>query len=220
MARRYARQPQPAHARSADLDVDLAARTVRRDGRPVALTAREWALFEAFLQRPTMLLVQGAARGAALLLRRRDREQHDRGLCRAPAQEDRRGGDRDRARHGLPARCDRGGRGKARRDALGLAAQAACSAGSASRCRAGSWRCGSLATVVAGLLLQREIDEVFDSALQEVVQRILPLAYIEVLSRDADAEPSLQQIASVGAAPRIHHLYRARRERAQPAAVP
>ncbi|MFN3672723.1 MAG: histidine kinase dimerization/phospho-acceptor domain-containing protein, partial [Bosea sp. (in: a-proteobacteria)] len=56
-----------------------------------------------------------------------------------------------------------------------------------------------LATAVAGLLLQHEIDEVFDSALQEVVQRVLPLAYSEILSREAEAEPSLQQIASVGA---------------------
>lgn len=56
-----------------------------------------------------------------------------------------------------------------------------------------------LATVGAGLLLRHEIDEVFDSALQEVVQRVLPLAYIEVLGREGDAEPGPQQIASVGA---------------------
>lgn len=56
-----------------------------------------------------------------------------------------------------------------------------------------------LATVAAGLLLRHEIDEVFDSALQEVVQRVLPLAYTEILSREADAEPGPQQIASVGA---------------------
>ena len=37
------------------------------------------------------------------------------------------------------------------------------------------------------LLLRHEIDEVFDSALQEVAQRVLPLAYIEVLDRDTDA---------------------------------
>ncbi|SIR51044.1 HAMP domain-containing sensor histidine kinase [Bosea sp. TND4EK4] len=56
-----------------------------------------------------------------------------------------------------------------------------------------------LATVAAGLLLRREIDEVFDSALQEVVQRVLPLAYAEILGREADALPDLQQVASVGA---------------------
>lgn len=56
-----------------------------------------------------------------------------------------------------------------------------------------------LATLGAGLLLRHEIDEVFDSALQEVVQRVLPLAYTEVLNRDADAEPGPQQVASVGA---------------------
>lgn len=46
------------------------------------------------------------------------------------------------------------------------------------------WLAASLA---AGLLLEREIGVVYDSALQEVAQRILPLAYSEVLSRDADA---------------------------------
>lgn len=60
-----------------------------------------------------------------------------------------------------------------------------------------------LATVAAGLLLRHEIDEVFDSALQEVVQRVLPLAYTEVLNRDADAEPGPQQVASVG----VHREY-------------
>ncbi|PTM39436.1 ATP-binding protein [Bosea sp. 124] len=56
-----------------------------------------------------------------------------------------------------------------------------------------------LATVAAGLLLRHEIDEVFDSALQEVVQRVLPLAYTEILAREADAGPDPQQVASVGA---------------------
>src|SRR6056297_3559747 len=36
--------------------IDLAARSVHRDGKPVALTAREWALFDAFLARPGQLL--------------------------------------------------------------------------------------------------------------------------------------------------------------------
>ncbi|WP_244424737.1 ATP-binding protein [Methylobacterium nodulans] len=40
------------------------------------------------------------------------------------------------------------------------------------------------ASVVAGLVLHHEIDEVFDSALQEVAQRVLPLAYAEVLARE------------------------------------
>ena len=38
------------------LEIDLAARSIRRDGKPVQLTAREWALFEAFLSRPGQLL--------------------------------------------------------------------------------------------------------------------------------------------------------------------
>lgn len=56
-----------------------------------------------------------------------------------------------------------------------------------------------LATVAAGLLLRREIDEVFDSALQEVVQRVLPLAYLEILNREADIDRGAQSIASTGA---------------------
>ncbi len=43
------------------------------------------------------------------------------------------------------------------------------------------------AALAAALLLESEIGAVYDSALQEVAQRILPLAYSEVLSRDAEA---------------------------------
>jgi len=43
------------------------------------------------------------------------------------------------------------------------------------------WLAGAVA---AGLILSREIDAVFDAALQEVTQRILPLAYSEVLNSD------------------------------------
>ena len=38
----------------------------------------------------------------------------------------------------------------------------------------------------AGLIVRHEINEVFDSALQEVVQRVLPLAYSDILAREAD----------------------------------
>ena len=55
VARRYTGNPNPI-VRLGSLDIDLAARTVRRDGRVVPLTAREWALFEAFVQRPGQLL--------------------------------------------------------------------------------------------------------------------------------------------------------------------
>lgn len=56
------------------------------------------------------------------------------------------------------------------------------------------WLAGTLA---AGFVLREEIDEVFDSALQEVVQRVMPLAYTEILSREVeDAAP--QHVASVG----------------------
>lgn len=55
VARRYSGNPNPIISHGA-LDIDLAARSVRRDGRPVPLTAREWALFEALLSRPGQLL--------------------------------------------------------------------------------------------------------------------------------------------------------------------
>ena len=54
VARRYSGNPNPV-LRLGDLAIDLAARSITRAGRPVALTAREWVLFEAFLQRPGQL---------------------------------------------------------------------------------------------------------------------------------------------------------------------
>jgi two-component system, OmpR family, response regulator len=54
VARRYSGNPNPIITLGA-LEIDLAARSLHRDGKPVALTAREWVLFEAFLQRPGQL---------------------------------------------------------------------------------------------------------------------------------------------------------------------
>ena len=48
VARRYAGNPNPL-IQHGDLEIDLAARSVHRAGRPVPLTAREWALFDALL---------------------------------------------------------------------------------------------------------------------------------------------------------------------------
>jgi len=55
VARRYTGNPNPI-IRHGALDIDLAAHSVRRDRKAVALTAREWALFEALLARPGQLL--------------------------------------------------------------------------------------------------------------------------------------------------------------------
>ena len=55
MARRYSGNPNPLITLG-DLEIDLAARSVHRAGKPVPLTAREWVLFEAFVQRPGQLL--------------------------------------------------------------------------------------------------------------------------------------------------------------------
>jgi two-component system OmpR family response regulator len=55
VARRYSGNPNPL-VEVSDLQIDLAARTVLRSGRPVDLTAREWSLFEAFVQRPGQVI--------------------------------------------------------------------------------------------------------------------------------------------------------------------
>ncbi|MDH5452362.1 MAG: response regulator transcription factor [Paracoccaceae bacterium] len=55
VARRYTGNPNPIITHGM-LDIDLAARSIHCGGKPVALTAREWALFEAFLARPGQLL--------------------------------------------------------------------------------------------------------------------------------------------------------------------
>jgi two-component system, OmpR family, response regulator len=55
VARRYSGNPNPL-VEFGELSIDLAARLVRRAGRPVMLTAREWGLFEAFIQRPGQVL--------------------------------------------------------------------------------------------------------------------------------------------------------------------
>lgn len=55
VSRRYSGNPNP-RIELGDLSIDLAARSLARGGRPVPLTAREWVLFEAFLQKPGQLL--------------------------------------------------------------------------------------------------------------------------------------------------------------------
>ena len=55
VARRYSGNPNPIITHGA-LEIALSARSIRRDGRPVTLTAREWALFEALLTRPDQLM--------------------------------------------------------------------------------------------------------------------------------------------------------------------
>jgi two-component system, OmpR family, response regulator len=55
VSRRYSGNPNPIITHG-PLAIDLAARSVHHDGKPVQLTAREWALFEAFLSRPGQLL--------------------------------------------------------------------------------------------------------------------------------------------------------------------
>lgn len=55
VARRYAGNPNPL-VRIGNIEIDLAARSILRAGRTIDLTAREWALFEAFVQRPGQIL--------------------------------------------------------------------------------------------------------------------------------------------------------------------
>ena len=47
-----------------------------------------------------------------------------------------------------------------------------------------------IASVMSGLVVQRRLDHVFDNAMQEAAQRILPLAVVDILNRD---EPGLPQ---------------------------
>ncbi|WP_273203336.1 response regulator [Marinobacter subterrani] len=55
VARRYRGNPSP-RIHVGNLEVDLGDHRISRDGQPIELTAREWALFEGFIQRPGMLL--------------------------------------------------------------------------------------------------------------------------------------------------------------------
>ena len=55
VARRYVGNPNPL-VTLGTLEIDLAARRIRINGRIMVLTAREWALLEAFVQRPGQLL--------------------------------------------------------------------------------------------------------------------------------------------------------------------
>src|SRR5690606_30570150 len=55
VARRYSGNPNP-HIQLGELYINRADRTIQRAGIPVDLTAREWAVFDAFIQRPGALL--------------------------------------------------------------------------------------------------------------------------------------------------------------------
>lgn len=54
VARRYGGNPNPV-VHLGDLVIDSAARRITRKGRAIPLTAREWVLFETFLQHPGQL---------------------------------------------------------------------------------------------------------------------------------------------------------------------
>ena len=55
VARRYSGNPNPL-VEIGDLRIDLAARTIARGNQPIDLTAREWALLEAFVHRPGQVM--------------------------------------------------------------------------------------------------------------------------------------------------------------------
>ncbi|PSF04699.1 DNA-binding response regulator [Marinobacter fuscus] len=55
VGRRYRGNPNPL-IHLGTLEIDLHNHRIRRNDQPVELTAREWALFEGFIQRPGMLL--------------------------------------------------------------------------------------------------------------------------------------------------------------------
>ena len=53
------------------------------------------------------------------------------------------------------------------------------------------------ATVAAGFVVRHELDEAFDSALQETAQRLLSLAVVDILNREG--APATRRIATIGA---------------------
>lgn len=57
-----------------------------------------------------------------------------------------------------------------------------------------------LGGAVAGAVVRREVNQILDSAIQEVAQRVVPLAYAELLDReDGSGEPpAVQHLAPVG----------------------
>jgi two-component system copper resistance phosphate regulon response regulator CusR len=60
LARRRALALAPSTLRVADLEVDVGSRVVRRAGRPIALTAKEFALLELLLRHPGQVVDRGA----------------------------------------------------------------------------------------------------------------------------------------------------------------
>src|SRR5213593_1126220 len=60
LARRRALAITPAILRVADLEMDVGSRVVRRAGRPVALTVKEFALLELLLRHPGQVVDRGA----------------------------------------------------------------------------------------------------------------------------------------------------------------
>jgi two-component system OmpR family response regulator len=55
VTRRYHGNPNPSIILG-DLHINLTDRSLTRENQPIELTAREWAIFEAFVQRPGQLL--------------------------------------------------------------------------------------------------------------------------------------------------------------------
>ncbi|RQH06976.1 response regulator [Paraburkholderia dinghuensis] len=55
VARRYSGNPNPL-VTLGDLEIDLAAHSIKRDGQDISLTASEWALLEALIQRQDSIL--------------------------------------------------------------------------------------------------------------------------------------------------------------------
>lgn len=59
VARRYSGKPNPL-LHLGELEIDTSSRSIRRGGQIVDLTAREWAVFESFLQRPGTLITKAS----------------------------------------------------------------------------------------------------------------------------------------------------------------
>ena len=181
VARRYTGNPNPI-INHGPLAIDLAARSGPQGWQTGPADGARMDLAPGLPVPPWPVAVQVAARGEALYLRRGNREQHDRSPCQPASQEARGRRDRDGARARLPPeQAMKKPRSLQMRLALMLGALLTVLWGGA------SW--------VTSVMLHHEINEVFDSALEETAQRLLPLAVVDILSNDNTG--SVQRVATI-----------------------
>ncbi len=111
---------EPTVLRAGDAALDLRMRRAVVADRTVDLSAREFALAEVFFRHPGQVLSREQLLEPGLGVRLRPRLEHRRRLRRLSQEEARQGGDRERARDGVPARAPAAERRLSRQDSKGL----------------------------------------------------------------------------------------------------